>query len=157
MSVSEQFFDTNVLLYLLSGDNTKADKAEELLSQGGYISVQVLNEIASVTTRKLKMNHAEVREFLSPIRAILQVNPLATETHDLGLQLAERYQVSIYDAMIAASALLAGCKTLLSEDMQDGQVIERTLRVRNPFTPFPAAPAPAPPPATPSPAPATPR
>lgn len=134
MSVSEPFFDTNVLLYLLSGDDTKADKVEELLSQGGYISVQVLNEFASIATRKLKMSHAEVREFLSPIRAILQVNSLAAETHDLGLRLSERYQVSIYDAMIVASALLAGCKTLLSEDMQDGQVIDRTLRICNPFS-----------------------
>ena len=133
MSAAEQFFDSNVLLYLLSGDDAKADKAEEVISQGGHISVQVLNEFASVATRKLKLTHAEVREVLAPVRAICNVNPLTEETHDLGLQISERYQLSIYDAMIAASALAAGCKMLLSEDMQDGQIIDRKLRIRNPF------------------------
>lgn len=133
MKVAEQFFDTNVLLYLLSGDDVKADKAEEVLGQGGHISVQVLNEFASITTRKLKMSYTEVREVLASIRAVCTVNPLTEEIHDLGLKLAEQYQLSLYDAMIVASALEAGCKTLLTEDMQDGQLIERKLRVRNPF------------------------
>ncbi|MBK7024019.1 MAG: PIN domain-containing protein [Sulfuritalea sp.] len=139
MSVPEQFFDTNVLLYLLSGDDAKADRAEELISQGGYISVQVLNEFASVAIRKLKMSHPEVREVLAPIRAVCAVTPLTEETHDLGLQLAERYQLSTYDAMIAASAFAAGCTRLLSEDLQDGQVLESRLRIENPFTGCPGA------------------
>lgn len=133
MSAAEQFFDTNVLLYLFSGDSSKADRAEDILSKGGHISVQVLNEFASIATRKLKMSHAEVREALTPIREVCTVVPLTEETHERGLQLAERYRLSIYDAMVAASALEVRCKTLLSEDFQDGQVIDRTLRVRNPF------------------------
>lgn len=134
MSIAEHFFDTNIVLYLLSADDVKADRAEKLLSQGGHISVQVLNEFASIATRKLKMTHAEVQEVLIPVRAICHVNPLTEETHDLGLRIAERYQVSIYDAMILASALAAGCRTLFSEDMQDGQLIDRRLRICNPFT-----------------------
>ncbi len=133
MSVAERFFDTNILLYLLSGDDAKADQAEDLLSQGGHISVQVLNEFASAAIRKLKMTHAELREVLTPIRAVCAVNPLTEATHDLGLRLSERYQLSIYDAMIAAAALMAGCKTLFSEDMQDGLLIDRKLRICNPF------------------------
>lgn len=133
MSAADQFFDSNVVLYLISEDETKADKAEELISQGGHISVQVLNESASIATRKLKMTHDEVREVLASVRAICQVNPLTEETHDLGMQIADRYQLSIYDSMIAASALAAGCKTLFSEDMQDGLVINRKLRIKNPF------------------------
>jgi len=38
---------------------------------------------------------------------------------------AERYGLSVYDAMIVAAALLGGCKTLYSEDMQDGFLIDR--------------------------------
>lgn len=133
MSESEQFFDTNVLLYLLSGDEAKADMAEELVAQGGHISVQVLNEFASVAMRKLGMSHDEVRKVLAPIRAVCVVNPLTQETHDLGLDLAKRYQLSVYDAMIVAAALIADCKLLLSEDMQHGLLINRKLRVRNPF------------------------
>jgi len=133
MSAAEHFFDTNVLLYLLSGDPTKADRAEEALAAGGVLSVQVLNEFASVASRKLKMSIAEIREALAVIRAICKTVPLSAETHDVGLQIAERYGLSVYDAMIVAAALLAGCKTLLSEDMQDGQIIEGRLELRNPF------------------------
>ncbi|HEX7953024.1 MAG TPA: PIN domain-containing protein, partial [Burkholderiales bacterium] len=61
------FFDTNVLLYLLSADSVKAHRAEDLMSDGGVISVQVLNEFASVATRKLRMAIAEVQECLDPI------------------------------------------------------------------------------------------
>ena len=52
MSGSEDFFDTNVLLYLLSADAAKADRAEELLAIGGTISVQVLNEFADVASQQ---------------------------------------------------------------------------------------------------------
>jgi predicted nucleic acid-binding protein len=55
MSGTDAFFDTNVLLYLLSGDASKADRAEALVAAGGIISVQVLNEFASVASRKLGM------------------------------------------------------------------------------------------------------
>lgn len=133
MSVPDGFFDTNILLYLLSADDAKADAAEALIGEGGHISVQVLNEFASVATRKLGMTHAEVRDALEPIRAICTVHALTEAMHDLGMQLAQRHRLSIYDAMIAAAALSAGCTTLFSEDMQDGLVIERSLRIRNPF------------------------
>jgi predicted nucleic acid-binding protein len=134
MSAPDRFFDTNVLLYLLSSDTGRADKAEELVSEGGRISVQVLNEFASIATRKLGMSHTEVREVLASIRAPCTVEALTVEIHDLGLQLAERYLLSIYDATIVASALSSGCRTLLSEDMQAGQIIEGKLRIDNPFT-----------------------
>jgi predicted nucleic acid-binding protein len=133
MSAAEDFFDTNILLYLLSADASKAGRAEALLAQGGTISVQVLNEFVAVATRKLRLSWPEIREVLGPIRAVCSVNPVTTEVHERALQVAERYGFSIYDALIVAAALLAGCKTLYSEDMQHGQVIERRLRVCNPF------------------------
>ena len=133
MSAAERFFDTNVLLYLLSGDDTKANRAENELSAGGILSVQVLNEFASVASRKLKMSIADIREMLSTIRTVCKVVPVGEKTHDLGLQIAERHALSVYDAMIVAAALLAGCKTLVSEDLQDGQIFEGTLKIQNPF------------------------
>lgn len=133
MSAAETFFDTNILLYLLSADETKANRAEEELSAGGILSVQVLNEFASVASRKLNMSIAEIREALAGIRAVCRIVPISQQTHDLGLEVVERYGLSVYDAMIVAAALLAGCRTLLSEDMQNGQTIDGTLEVRNPF------------------------
>ena len=81
MSGGEDFFDTNVLLYLLSADTTKADRAEELLAIGGTISVQVLNEFVAVASRKLRMSWIEVREVLAQIRAVCAVEPVTVETH----------------------------------------------------------------------------
>jgi predicted nucleic acid-binding protein len=133
MSAAEPFFDTNVLLYLLSADAAKADRAESLLAEGGTISVQVLNEFASVALRKLEMPIAELREILEPVRSLCQVEPVTEDTHDRALALIERHGFSLYDAMLIAAALRAGCSRLYSEDLQHGQLIDRQLRIVNPF------------------------
>jgi predicted nucleic acid-binding protein len=132
MSEADRFFDTNVLLYLLSKDAAKADRAEALLASGGIVSVQVLNEFASVASRKLAMTISEIREFLSTIRAICIVKPVDIETHQLGLDVAERHGFSIYDALIVAAAVRAGCAVLYTEDLQHGRMIEK-LQIENPF------------------------
>jgi len=135
MSADKIFFDTNIILYLLSADSGKADRAEELLATGGLISVQVLNEFSSVALRKLKMSWPEIREVLSQIRAVCSVEAMTVATHDRAVVVSERYRLSIYDSLIVSAALLAGCKTLYSEDMQHGQVIEQQLVIFNPFLP----------------------
>ena len=130
------FFDTNVLVYLASGDAAKADRAEATVARGGAISVQVLNELANVARRKMQMSWTDTRALLSALRGLLTVHPLTLETHETGLGLAERYGLSTYDAMIAASALHAGCDTLWSEDMQHGMRLSEGLRIVNPFREF---------------------
>jgi predicted nucleic acid-binding protein len=127
------FFDTNVLLYVASGDPVKADRAEKLIGAGGMISVQVLNEITNVARRKMGLSWPETRAFLSMICGLLPVQPLTIDIHETGLALAERYGLSTYDAMIAASALHADCDTLWSEDVQNGIVLDGRLRIVNPF------------------------
>lgn len=127
------FIDTNVLLYIASGDTAKANRAEKIVGAGGTVSVQVLNEATHVARRKMGMSWTETHGFLSMVRGLLAVEPVTVETHETGLALAQRYGLSTYDAMIAASALLAGCGTLWSEDMQHGLAIDRRLRVVNPF------------------------
>jgi predicted nucleic acid-binding protein len=133
MSETESFFDTSVLLYLLSAEPEKADRVEELLAQRGVISVQVLNEFTAVAKRKLGLSFAEIREVLETVRAICSTQPLTVEHHDRGVEIAERYRFSFYDSIIVASALISGCKTLYSEDMQHKQVIDKQLIVINPF------------------------
>ena len=132
MSEVDSFFDTNVLIYLLSKDAAKADRAEALLASGGVVSVQVLNEFASVASRKLAMTIPEIREILSTIQGVCIVKPLDIETHKLGLELAERYGFSIYDGMIVAAAVRAECTILYTEDLQQGQMIAK-MQIRNPF------------------------
>ncbi|MCZ0733965.1 PIN domain-containing protein [Phreatobacter sp. AB_2022a] len=127
------FFDTNVLVHLASGDAEKADRAEVVLAAGGAISVQVLNELANVGRRKMHLSWRELHSFLDTLRSLLMVHPVTADTHEAGLALAERYSLSIYDAMIAAAALRAGCDRLWSEDMQHGMAFEEGLIVANPF------------------------
>jgi predicted nucleic acid-binding protein len=127
------FFDTNVIVYIASADPVKAAKAEEVIAGGGAISVQVLNELTNVARRKMQMPWTDIHELLATLRGLLTVHPVTVETHETGLALAERYGLSTFDAMIAASALHAGCDTLWSEDMQHGMALAEGLRIVNPF------------------------
>ena len=127
------FLDSNVILYVASRQQAKADRAEELISTGGTISVQVLNEIANVSRRKMRLSWVETRDFLSMVRGLLKVEPVTIEMHQAGIDLAERYGLSVYDAMIASAALLTECDTLFTEDLQDGLLVSGRLRVVNPF------------------------
>jgi predicted nucleic acid-binding protein len=133
MAQDRSFIDSNLLLYLLSDDQSKADRVEALLLERSVISVQVLNEITSVARRKLSKTWVELDEWLGTLRKICDVEPLTEDTYDQGRRICERYQLSFYDSMIAAAALLGQCHTLYSEDMQDDLVIDGRLRIKNPF------------------------
>jgi predicted nucleic acid-binding protein len=130
---ARSFFDTNVILYLTSLDVTKSLRARNLIDGGGTISVQVLNEITNVARGKARRSWSDTRIFVATVRSLLTVQPVTLDAYDTGLRVAERYNLHIYDAMIAAAALEAGCDTLWSEDMHHGLVIDRRLQVVNPF------------------------
>ena len=132
MNASDAFADTNVLVYFASRSARRRERVETLLETGPVISVQVLNELANVARRKLRLSFDETRHALSVIRTACDVRPLDVATHERGIGIAERYRFSIYDSMIVAAALQAGCSVLYSEDIQDGQRIEG-LTIRNPF------------------------
>ena len=132
MSGTEAFFDTNVLLYLIGPDLIKADAAQDLVSKGGTISVQVLNEFAAVAIRKYRIDWTRIRDVLATFRAAFAVLPLSVQVHENGLDLCERYKLGFYDALIVAAALQSGCKILFSEDLQHGQTIGG-LTIHNPF------------------------
>ncbi|MCT4576789.1 MAG: PIN domain-containing protein [Sulfitobacter sp.] len=131
--MSAEFADTNVVLYLLD-DGPKADRAEDILGQGPRISVQVLNEAMVNCRRKAGLSWEETGAFLAGVQSLCEVEDLSVQTHLVGRALAEKYQLSVYDAMIVSAALIAGCTTLWSEDMHDGLLVEDQLRVVNPFT-----------------------
>jgi predicted nucleic acid-binding protein len=128
------FFDTNVLVFALGQRDDRTPIAEGLLAAGGVISVQVLNELASVAHRKLKMSWSDVTAALDAIRTLCP-SPvcLTLATHDAALRLAVSHDYHICDALIIAAALEAECTTLYSEDLDAGQIIESRLTIRNPF------------------------
>ena len=130
----EAFLDTNILVYAVALDDPRTARAEGLLASGATISVQILNEFVSVARRKLSMPWPEVKEALDAFRALCPSPlPVTIELHDAALKIAEQYGFAIYDALVVAAALEAGCAILYSEDFQDGQTIEGKLTIRNPF------------------------
>ena len=126
------FFDTNIIVYAQERGE-KGNIARALLAEGGYLSVQVLNEFASVSSRKQGRTWSEIEEALSDLLAL--VRPPVSITIDLHRQarrLASELGFSFYDALIVAAAIEAGCQTLYSEDMQHGRTIG-PLTIMNPF------------------------
>ena len=100
------------------------------------MSIQVLNECAHTLRRKFLFDWPDVVEACVQLRELCDIAPLTEETHSLGLALAERYRLNVYDGMIVAAAQLAGCTTLYTEDMHDGLIIDG-LAIRNPYAPGP--------------------
>jgi predicted nucleic acid-binding protein len=127
------FFDTNVLVYAFTRDDPRWVSARALLSQGGVVGVQALNEFVAVARRKLRMPWKEVLEALSVIRTFCPSPvPVTLTIHERAVEIAQRYGYRIYDALLIAAAVEASCHTLYSEDLHDGQVIDG-LAIRNPF------------------------
>ena len=133
---ADVFLDNNVLIYAALGDDPRKVVAGGLLAGGGTISVQVLNEFASVAHRKFRRSWVEITGVLALFRTLCPPPlPIGGDTHSSALTIAERDKVAFYDALIIASALQANCVELLTEDMQDGRVIDGRLTIRNPFAP----------------------
>jgi predicted nucleic acid-binding protein len=131
-SVSD-FLDTNVLLYAFT-EEERAKTAQSLLAQPFAISAQALNEFADVGRKKLRMPWEDIREAIEAIVAVsATIVPLNEKITLTGLQLAQRYQFSFYDATMVAAALEAGCKRFYSEDLHNGFVVEKQLMIVNPF------------------------
>lgn len=127
------FFDTNVIVYAFTSDDPRSEEAYALMQAGGVVSVQVLNELVNVWRRKQGRDWSEVQNGLRIVKLLLEPPaPLTVEVHDAAVGIARDYGYSIYDSLIVASALRAGCATLYSEDFQHRQTIEQ-LTIRNPF------------------------
>ncbi|WJV25589.1 MULTISPECIES: PIN domain-containing protein [Pseudomonas] len=126
------FVDSNVVLNLLSADDAKADRSEALLGKRPTISVQVLNEVASVCQHQLKMSWREVGQFLDDVTALCHVTSMTLEAHSLAQKFAERYGLAFRDACIVATATIEGCGSLYTQDM-NGYIQDVSLALKDPF------------------------
>lgn len=132
--MSLPFLDTDVLLYAALQPDRRSEAARALLRGGAVVGVQVLNEFANVARRKLRQPWPEVLRALAAIRALCPAPlPLTAATHEAALAIAQRSGYGFYDSLILATALEAGCDTVYSQDMQDEQVIDGRLTIRDPF------------------------
>jgi predicted nucleic acid-binding protein len=132
------FIDTNVLAYAyIKDDQQKSDISRKLLDtnlSGKHIiiSTQVLSEFYSTMT-KYKCQHDKIAQDIAEIIQNANVFSVDVSTIERCLSLKGKYGFSWWDSLILASALENDCDLLYSEDMQDGQVIEGKLVIKNPF------------------------
>ena len=134
------FLDTNVLVYTVDAahpekrDTAKAIVADAIARQAAVISFQVVQETLQVITRKFRviLKDADAAHFLADVLVPLwRVQP-SQALYAKALEVQSGQKLSFYDSLVVAAALEAGCKRLLSEDMQHGQRIGG-LRIENPF------------------------
>jgi len=137
--MSPVFLDTNVLVYMFDADasrkQTQAQQLFDKLARNGriLISTQVLQEFYVITTRKLAVPLTS-REAERAVRDLAAFTLIPIDTHIIlaAIKITNRYHFSFWDSLIVQAARVGGAKTLYSEDMQDGQVID-ALRIQNPF------------------------
>ena len=127
------FLDSNILLYALGDDEPKRTRARELLATVPMISTQVINECSHVLRRKAGWTPTQIAAEFAIILSITRLVDVRMAHIRSAWILAERYGYSHFDSLIIATALDAGCETLYTEDMQDGQVINSKLTLLNPF------------------------
>ena len=131
------FFDSNVLVYIaIDQDPVKRAKAvclasEVMRAEAGWISLQVLREVANCMFKKSNDTLEEIKgaiDWFAQFRCVGET----METLRRGMEIKAKHGLQLYDAMVVASALEAGCDTVYSENMGDGAVYEG-VRVVNPF------------------------
>lgn len=130
---AKAFADTNIVIYAEGSDSHKAQLASAILESTPVISTQVVNETISALTRKYGFTLTEAHEVATSLLELCEVVPVTADTIREAIRLAARYQLSHWDSVIVAAALLADCETLYSEDLQHEQLFENRLRVVNPF------------------------
>lgn len=135
------FLDSNILIYSFdSRDLAKQQLAQQLISQAlvnkiGIISYQVVQESLNTARRKFNttLSTDDCQSFLIQVlMPICQVYP-CLELYQKALNIQERLKFQFYDSLVVAAALQAECRTLYTEDLHHGQIIDSTLHIINPF------------------------
>jgi len=127
------FIDSNICLYILDKGNPKFAVAKRLLQSRPKISTQIVAENVNVCLKKFKLSKTNALLHARGLMEACEVHSITNQILSLALFIMERYEYSIFDSMIVASALEARCEILYSEDMQHEQRIESKLTIINPF------------------------
>jgi predicted nucleic acid-binding protein len=127
------FADTNVVVYAFAKDEAKISIAEGILEKQPTISVQVISEFLNVCRTKLGMDLPTRHKLAEELIAGCNVVSLDPRVVEKAMEIEAQTQISYWDALIVAAALLSGCDTLYTEDLENGRTFEGQLTVVNPF------------------------
>jgi len=130
-------FDSNVLVYAadrsVPAKRERALRVLELTAQKDTVCVlQSLGEFFHAVTRKRLLGAEDARRFVDSCKNVYPVFAAGVGDLDSALELRARRSISFWDALLASTAASAGCTVLLSEDMQDGEIV-RGVRIADPF------------------------
>ena len=132
--MSKIALDSNILIYNHSLTcKNKMLIAVDFFNKNPVVSSQVISEYLNVMRRNFKIDKNELLILCSIWLEKCTVQPVVFSTIKLAHDLVDKYDFQIFDGIIIAAALEADCDILYSEDMQDGQIIENTLKIINPF------------------------
>lgn len=128
------FIDTNLWIYLYS-DEERGLKVKHIVDgqfKNIVISTQVLGELFNVLTKKQFKNKDEAKDIVAEMSGTFRVAPINQSTVMSAIKLHKKHEYAYWDSLIIASALENNCKVLYSEDFQNGQIIDKTLKILNP-------------------------
>ena len=126
----------NPIIYIYSSDNFDKRQAICNILDNRYCvtSIQVLNEASNIWYKKLKWDGQQIKIHLDNVAVICsEVCDIRRSTINQALDVKDRYGYSYYDSLILASALENGCHSVITEDMNSGQIIYNKLTIHNPF------------------------
>ncbi len=126
--------DTNILVYAFAKqDDRRKQIAKDILLKCNMVSLQVVNETMYVLWKKFSFSYTELTNLVTFIKQKFTLKSLSIFTLEKTISISKKYGFSFWDSMIIASALENNCKSLFSEDLQHGQIIDSTLKIINPF------------------------
>ena len=135
MNAVKTFIDTNILVYAFTADEPEKQEAalKALNKCMPVVSAQVIKEFSNVLLRKTNADTQTIKDTINDIITVADVVAEEIELILASFDIHERYKFSFYDSLIVTAALNSKCEILLSEDMQDGQIIGERLKIVNPL------------------------
>jgi predicted nucleic acid-binding protein len=132
------FIDSNIWLYLfLQDDSEKYKAAEEYLKNNNtnsifIITYQVINEVSNILLKN-KYTEIEIRENIDFLFKVCTIQEFTKDIIITASSVRENYSFSFWDSILVGSALFSECNMLISEDMQDGLIVNNKLLIKNIF------------------------
>lgn len=136
MPGSRCFIDTNVWLYafIRSVDAAKHVEAKQLVESAKIaVSSQVINELCVNLLKKTDLKEPDIAGIISSFYNRYEVIESSQALLERASDLRSVSNFSYWDSLIVAAALQSEAKILYSEDMHDGLIVDRTLKIINPF------------------------
>lgn len=126
--------DSNILIYAFAqNDDFRKNIAKDIIAKCNIISIQAINETSYVLLKKYNFPKEQLEQVILFLKEQFVISSLTTNTLDQTIVLCKKYNFSFWDSMMIAAALDNHCSVIYTEDLNHDQLIEKRLRIVNPF------------------------